>query len=100
MSAKQSLQARKHIYVVFGPEKLVYIIVHNMSVEIILPAACKNGVVVVVSIFLRPFFLVTWQQKEIQCRLIKRIFVKNNVPKALDFFKIFFFPPEIAIFRH
>jgi hypothetical protein len=83
-------ESSSFIYVVFDPEKRVSIIVHNMSVRIILPAACKNGVVVVVSIFLRPFVLVTWQQKEIQCRLIKRIFVKNNVPKSLDFFKIFF----------
>jgi hypothetical protein len=65
MSAKQSLQAPKqllyiyiyiYIYVVFGPEKLIYIIVHYMSVRIIFTAASKNGVVVVVSIFLRPFF--------------------------------------------
>lgn len=51
-----------------APEKLVYIIEHNMSVKIILPPACKNGVVVVVSIFLRQLFF---------CHLVTK---RNPVP--------------------
>jgi hypothetical protein len=63
-----------------------------MSVKIILPGACKNGVVVVVRTFFfeAHFFWSLGNKKEIQCRLISRIFVKNNMPKALDFFKVFF----------
>jgi hypothetical protein len=57
-------QNSSFIYVVFGPEKLVYFIVHNMSVKIILPAACKNGVVVAVSIFLPQFFLSLGNKKK------------------------------------
>ncbi len=56
-------------YVVFGSwETSIYIIVHNMSAKIILPPACKNGVVVVVSIFLRQLFF---------CHLVTK---RNPVP--------------------